>query len=118
MLKKVSLVLSVLATFGFAVAISSPADAKPVNKTVHVNKTVNVHRNVRVNRTVNVHRNVRVNRVVSGRRNFVVGRSYGGHIWYGHNRHRWHSRWYDYGVGPCWINVDGEWFWNILACPI
>jgi hypothetical protein len=94
-LKKISLILSVLATFGFAVAISSPADAKPVNKTVHVNKTVNVHRNLRVNRTVNVNRNIRVN-----------------------NRHRWHGRWYDYGVGPCWINVDGEWFWNILACPI
>jgi len=120
MLKKVSLVLSVLATFGFAVAISAPADAKEqhktVNKTVHVNKTVNrtVNRNVRVRTNV-----VRSNKVVSGsHRNFVVGRSYGGHMWFGHNRHRWHGRWYGYGEGPCWINVDGEWFWNVIACPL
>jgi hypothetical protein len=49
---------------------------------------------------------------------FVVGKSYNGHIWYCHSRHRWHGRWYDYGEGPCWINVDGEWFWNVVACPI
>jgi hypothetical protein len=73
---------------------------------------------VRVNRTVNVNRHVRVNRTVRGTSRFVVGRSYNGHIWYGHSRHRWHGRWYDYSVGPCWINVDGEWFWNVLACPI
>ena len=52
-----------------------------------------------------------------GGRGFVVGRHYGGHVWYGHNRHRWHGAWYEYGVGPCWINVDGEWFWNVLVCP-
>ena len=21
------------------------------------------------------------------------------------------------GVGPCWINVDGLWFWNVAVCP-
>ena len=121
MLKKVSLVLSVLATFGFAVAISAPANAKEVHKTV--NRTVHVNKNVHVNRTVNrnvrVRTNVRTNKVVSGsHRNFVVGRSYGGHMWFGHNRHRWHGQWYGYGEGPCWINVDGEWFWNVVACPL
>ena len=65
---------------------------------------------------LNVHRNVTVNRNVN-RGNFVVGRAYNGHVWYGHNRHRWHGRYYAYGVGPCWVNVEGNWFWNVLACP-
>ena len=99
MLRKLSIVLSAVAALGFAVTVSTPVDAKPVNKNVHVNRTVTVHRNVGV------------------RRGFVVGRRYGGHVWYGHNRHRWHNRWYGYGEGPCWINVDGEWFWNVLVCP-
>jgi hypothetical protein len=120
MLKKLSLALSVLAALGFAVA--APANAKEFtknaqgNKNVNVNKSVNVNKNVRVNKNVNVNKNVRVNRAVH--QNYVVGRTYNGHIWYGHSRHFWHGTWYDYGVGPCWINVDGEWFWNILACPI
>jgi len=116
MLKKVSLVLSVLAVFGLA--MTSPAAAKPqkqVNKTVHVNKTMHVNKNVKVNKTVHVNKSVHVNK---GSGKFTIGKTYNGHIWYGHNRHFWHGRWYDYGVGPCWINVDGEWFWNILACPI
>lgn len=110
MLKKISLVLSVLAVLGFAFTIASPANAEPKDKKAHVNKTVHVNKNVHVNKTVHV------NKAVHG--NFVVGRTYNGHVWYGHHRHRWHGRWYDYGVGPCWINVDGEWFWNIVACPI
>ncbi|HWC93374.1 MAG TPA: hypothetical protein VG475_09715, partial [Pseudolabrys sp.] len=57
-----------------------------------------------------------VNRSVT--RNFVVGRSYNGHRWFGHSRHRWHGRWYAYGEGECWINIDGEWFWNELVCPL
>ena len=113
MLGKLSAVLSA-AALGLAVSLAMPADAKPV-KNAHVNKTVTVHRNVQVHRTVNVNRNVRVNRTVT--RRFVVGRTYNGHIWYGHNRHRWRGVWYAYGVGPCWINVDGEWFWNVVACP-
>jgi len=119
MLRKLSVVLSAVAVLGFAVAVSSPADAKPQggSKNVHVNRTVNVHRNVNVRRNVTVHRNVTVNRRVGGGRNYVVGRRYGGHVWYGHNRHRWHGVWYEYGVGPCWINVDGLWFWNPIVCP-
>ena len=80
-----------------------------VNKNVHVNRNVTVNRNVHVNRNVNVNRNVHSN--------FVVGRRYNGHYWYGQNRHRWHNTWYAYGVGPCWISIDGLWFWNEAACP-
>ena len=55
MFKKVSLVLSVLAALGFAVATSAPVEAAQqknvhVNRSVHVNRTVNVRRNVTVNR--------------------------------------------------------------------
>ncbi len=64
MLRKISIVLSAVAALGLAVAVSAPADAKPVNKNVHVNKTVNVHRNVTVNRNVNVIAIVSVNRNV------------------------------------------------------
>ena len=113
MLRKILIAVSAVAALGLAV---STADAQPVHKDKHVNKNVTVHRNVTVNRNVNVHRNVSVNRNVS-RGNFVVGRTYNGHVWYGRNRHRWHGRYYAYGVGPCWINVEGNWFWNVLACP-
>jgi hypothetical protein len=116
MLKKIPLVLSVLAALGFAVATSASAapqhrGGSGVSKSVHVNT-------VRTNRTVNIrtNRTVGVNRAARG--NFVVGRRYNGHIWYGRNRHFWHGQWYGYGVGPCWINVDGFWFWNELACPL
>ena len=115
MLKMLSAVLAV-AALGLTVSFSAPADAKPVNKNVHVNRTVNVQRNVNVNLTVNVNRNVRVNRSVGNR--FVVGQRYNGHVWYGRSRHFWRGRWYGYGDGPCWINVDGLWFWNELTCPI
>ncbi|HEY8000080.1 MAG TPA: hypothetical protein VIE87_14765 [Pseudolabrys sp.] len=123
MLRKLSIVLSAVAALGFALATSAPASAQQVHKNAHVNKSVNVHRNVNVNRNVhvnrnvNVNRNVHVNRSVHVNRNYVVGRHYNGHIWYGRNRHFWHGAWYAYGVGPCWVNVDGEWFWNPLACP-
>lgn len=116
MLRKISIVLSAVAALGLAVAVSAPADAKPA-KNVHVNKTVNVHRNVNVNRNVRVNRSVNVNRNAGARGRFTVGQRYNGHVWYGHNRHRWHGIWYGYGIGPCWINVDGEWFWNDVACP-
>ncbi len=114
MLRKLSVVFSVVAALVLAVAVSAPANAKPrngpgINRNVHVNKTVHVNRNVHINR------NVRVNR--GGNRNFVVGRRYNGHYWYGRNRHRWHGQWYSYGVGPCWINIDGLWFWNPIVCP-
>jgi hypothetical protein len=128
MLKKVTIVLSVVAAFGFALAAPTFAAPNNKNKSVtvqkNVNRSVNVNRNVRVNRNVNVNRNVRINRNVnrsvnrSVTRNFVVGRSYNGHRWFGHNRHRWHGRWYAYGEGECWIRIDGEWFWNELVCPL
>jgi hypothetical protein len=51
------------------------------------------------------------------RGNFVVGRAYNGNYWYGQNRHRWRGVWYAYGVGTCWIDVDGLWFWNAAVCP-
>jgi hypothetical protein len=116
MLRKLSFVLSAVAALGLAVAVSSPADAAP-NKNVHVNRSVHMNRTVHVNRNVNVNRNVHVNRAGPARGRFTVGRSYNGHVWYGQNRHRWHGVWYGYGVGPCWVNVDGLWFWNVIACP-
>jgi hypothetical protein len=131
MLKKVSLVLSVLAVLGFAVAISAPADAKPqqqgktVNKTTQFkqsNKNVNIKQNIKVknfqsNKSIKV-KNFQSNKNVnfkSGK--FKVGQKVNGHMWFGHSRHRWHGRWYAYGEGECWINIEGEWFWNELVCP-
>jgi len=31
----------------------------------------------------------------------------------GHHRHFWHGRWWDYGVGPCWVWSDyyGDYVW-------
>jgi len=128
MLKKLSLVLSVLAALGFAVAISAPADAKEQKQstkssghvTRSVNRTnvrVNTRTNTRTNKTGNVRTNVRTNRISSSSK-FIVGHRYGNRMWFGHNRHNWHGRWYDYGVGECWINIDDEWFWNELVCPL
>lgn len=114
--------LSIAAAIASILLVPASVSAEPVQKKAHVNKSVNknvnVKKNVQVNKNVNVNRNVRVNKnvnVVHG--NYVVGKSYNGHYWYGRNRHRWHGRWYAYGVGPCWINVDGLWFWNVAACP-
>lgn len=53
----------------------------------------------------------------SGNNKFIVGKKYNGHVWYGQSRHRWRGTWYAYGEGPCWINIDGLWFWNPIACP-
>jgi hypothetical protein len=70
-----------------------------------------------VNRSVHVNRNVRVHENRPAK-HYVVGRTYNGHIWLGRTGHRWHGRWYAYGVGPCWIFIDGLWFWNPLVCPL
>lgn len=116
MLKKFSIVLSVVTALGLAFAVSAPVDAKPnqnQNKNYKVNKNVNVNKNIKVNKNVNVNKNVKF----KGNTKFIVGKKYNGHVWYGHHRHRWHGVWYEYGVGPCWINVDGLWFWNVVACP-
>src|SRR5450759_3708557 len=72
MLKKVPLVLSILAALGFAVAISAPADAKQQQQSTksssHVTKSFN-RTNVRVNTRTNVRTNVRTNKIGSGRTN-------------------------------------------------
>lgn len=41
-----------------------------------------------------------------------------GRVDVGRGRHFWHGQWYEYGVGPCWVYVDGVWFWNDLVCPL
>ena len=130
MLKKISLVLSVLAALGFAVAISAPADAKEQQKTVNKstqfkqsNKNANFKQSSKVKnfqstkstKVKNLQGNKNVN-FKSGK--FKVGQKVNGHIWFGHSRHRWHNRWYAYGEGECWINIDGEWFWNELVCTL
>jgi hypothetical protein len=124
MLKKLSLVLSVFAALGFAVAISAPADAKEPQKNVQVNKNIQVKQNIKVNKNFQVNKNIKLKQNIQVNKNlklktskFIVGKKYGNHIWLGHNRHRWHGRWYAYGVGPCWINIEDEWFWNELECP-
>ena len=131
MLKKLSLVLSVLAALGFAVAISAPADAKQQQKTVNKstqfkqsNKNANFKQSSKVKnfqstkstKVKNSHDGPSASRFKSGK--FKVGQKVNGHIWFGHNRHRWHGRWYAYGEGECWINIEGEWFWNELVCPL
>lgn len=32
----------------------------------------------------------------------------------GHHRHFWHGRWWNYGIGPCWVWSDlyGEYVWQ------
>jgi hypothetical protein len=97
MLKRLFIVLAVIAAFGLVAATPAPSDAKPVKK-VYVKKNVKVYKGPK--------KNV-----------YVVGHSYGGHVYYGRNRHRWHGKWYAYGVGPCWINIGGIWFWNVAVCP-
>jgi hypothetical protein len=107
MLKRFSIAVALIATLGLAFAIVVPsasfAKNQNQNKNVHVNKKVVVQKNVVV------HKNAAGNK-------FVVGKKYNGHVWYGHNRHRWHDHWYAYGEGPCWISIDGLWFWNEAAC--
>lgn len=100
MLKKALVVLSI--TTAFALVLATPPSA--LAKDHH--KKQQVHKNVVVKKNVHVRKNV-----------YVVGKKYHGHVWYGHRRHRWHGKWYDYGIGPCWINVGGLWFWNVAACP-
>ena len=114
MLKKFSIVLSVVASLGFAAA--APAEAKEPQKNVQVKKNFQVKKYFQVKKNVQVKKNIVVNKNFNNKK-FVVGKKYNGHVWFGHSRHRWHGRWYAYGEGPCWINVEGEWFWNVVACP-
>ena len=34
---------------------------------------------------------------------YRIGGRYHGGIWYGTGRHWWNGRWYNYGVGSCWL---------------
>jgi hypothetical protein len=92
MLRKISIVLSLTAALGLGLAVAVPNAAFAQS---HHKKKAYVH-----------HHN-----------NYVVGHTYNGHVYYGRRRHYWHGHWYGYGVGPCWINVGGIWFWNVAACP-
>ena len=108
MLKKLSIVLSIVAVFGLGLALTAPQSvlAKDHKQQGHKQQ---VHKSMQKNV---VHKNVHV------KKTYVVGKKYNGHhVWYGHHRHHWHGKWYAYGVGPCWIDIDGLWFWNELACP-
>ena len=33
-------------------------------------------------------------------------------IWYGHRRHFWQGRWYNYGIGPCWLMTPIGYVWT------
>jgi hypothetical protein len=124
MLKKFSLILSVTAALGIGIVTS--ADAKGHGDHHGGGHHAGGHHagghhaggHAHVNRSVHVNRDVRVHDNRPANKRYVVGRAYDGHIWFGHNRHFWHGRWYAYGVGPCWIYIDGLWFWNPLACPL
>ena len=54
-------------------------------------------------------------RVVEGRgRTVHVTPGFSGRVFArGHHRHFWHGRWWDYGVGPCWVWSDyyGDYVW-------
>jgi hypothetical protein len=122
MLRKVSISLSVIAALGLAVALAAPSvsfakDPKPPKQHQVKQKNVVVHqKNVVVKPQKNVvvkHKDVVV------KHKYVIGHKYHTHhVWYGYSGHRWRGVWYPYGVGPCWIWVDGVWFWNVLACPV
>jgi hypothetical protein len=138
MLKKISLILSVSAALGFAVVTA--ADAKGGGKHGGGHHGGGHHGGghhggghhgeghhggghhnrgpAQVNRSAHVSKNARMHENRPANKHYIVGRTYNGHIWFGHGGHRWHGRWYAYGVGPCWIYVDGLWFWNPLACPL
>jgi hypothetical protein len=106
MLKKLSIVLSIVAVFGLGLALTVPQSVLAKDHKQQGNKQ---HKSMQKN--VVVHKNVHV------KKTYVVGKKYKGHVWYGHHRHRWHGKWYEYGVGECWIEIDGDWFWNDLVCP-
>ena len=101
MLKKVSIILSIVAALGLAITISAPTEAKPKKKAVVVadskKKAIVVHK--------------------KGEPTYVVGKTYNGYLYVCKKRRHWRGKWYAYGVGPCWIKVGGVWFWNVVACP-
>ena len=115
MLKKLSIALAVVAALGLSFATLSSSDAKPQQQQKNFTPKKNYQPKNYQNKNYQ-NKNFQ-NKNVQYKKNYVVGQKYNGHYWYGRNRHRWHGRWYDYGVGPCWINIDGLWFWNVAACP-
>ncbi len=114
--------LSIAAAIATALLMPTSAFADPAqnnsqnHKNATVNKGVQSNKNATVNKNVHRNKTVNVNKAAHGK--YVVGKAYNGHYWYGENRHRWHGRWYAYGDGPCWIKVDGLWFWNASTCAI
>lgn len=107
MLRKISILLAFISVLGLGLAVAIPSISFAKNP--NPNNPQNPKKIVVKQQKVVVKKNVTVK--------YVVGKKYNGHYWYGYNRHRWHGVWYAYGVGPCWINIDGLWFWNVLACP-
>ena len=118
MLKKLSIVLSIVAVFGLGLALTMPQSVLAKNQKQQVHKQ-QVHKQQVHKQQVHkqVQKKVFVKKNVHVKKTYVMGKKYNGHVWYGHHRHRWHGRWYEYGVGECWINDDGDWFWNDLLCP-
>ena len=121
MLKRICLILSVTAALGLGVVATADAKGHGGGHGGHRgggHPGGSHHGTAHVNRSAHVTRNVHVRENRPANRPYVVGRRYDGHIWFGHRGHRWHGVWYAYGVGPCWIYIDGLWFWNPLACPL
>jgi hypothetical protein len=132
MFRKISMMLSLVGVLGLGLAIAVPSSSfakdakqsskgggKNVSHKSNVSHKGNVSHKSNVSRKSNVHhvqRTTVVHRNVVVKNNYVYGRRYNGHVWYGHNRHRWRGNWYAYGVGPCWVNVDGLFFWNVAVC--
>jgi len=89
----------------------------------HVTRTTNVTRSTHVTRA-RVTGNNRVatrSRVVRSTNgsahnavnvNVRVGSRYNGGVWYGHRRHFWQGRWYNYGIGPCWLATPIGFVWT------
>ena len=116
MLKKLSIAVAIIAALGLSFTAISSSYAKPQKQVQQ--KQFQPKKNFAPKKNFVVKKNIVVNKNFGPKKgNFVVGKQYNGHYWYGRNRHRWHGRWYNYGDGPCWINIDGLWFWNVAACP-
>jgi hypothetical protein len=122
MLRKFPVLVFILGLV-FTVGAPPASFAKDQNQNQNQNKqfqkknVVVINKNIPPKKNIVVNKNVVVKQNVVVKKNYVIGRKYNGHVWYGQNRHRWHGVWYAYGVGPCWINIDGFWFWNELECP-
>ena len=86
MLKKVSIILSIVAAFGLDLPAPEWANAKPKKKTVVVvrpkNKAVVFHK--------------------KGAPRYVIRKSYNSYLFVRKKRRHWHGKWYSYGVGQSW----------------